>query len=369
MVKLTHKERMKIAMQHEEPDRIPYHVMFVPEVIRMLEERYKEKNKVRNFFQATYCGVSPLDILLGNDMLLLAYGISTGYYRESKTNSYVDEWGIKWKKIPYTTRNGVGYYTEIVEFPLADDNKIDTYVTPNVENENIGYAEKVIKKFGDEYYIVGVINCSTFEGFKYLRGMTQSFVDLVANKDIAQKIMSMLANYHVKLGLKLIDRGVDMLWLADDLGGEHSLSMSPETFREMVKPQIGYMINKFKKRNKDVKIAFHSDGYIEPIIDDLIEVGVDMLHPIQPESMDPTYIKKKYGKKVSMWGTISTQKTLPFGSPRDVGNEVRERIRTCGLGGGFLIAPTHNIQLDVPIENIEAFYYSVEKYGHYPLEF
>ncbi|MBM3705712.1 MAG: hypothetical protein FJW66_04215, partial [Actinobacteria bacterium] len=116
------------------------------------------------------------------------------------------------------------------------------------------------------------------------------------------------------------------------------------------------------------KIAFHSDGYIEPIIDDFIEVGVDLLNPIQPESMDPAFIKKRYGSQVGLWGTISTQQALPFGKPGDVINEIRERIKTCGQGGGFLLAPTHNIQLDVPFENIDAFYMAVNKYGNYPLD-
>ena len=87
-----------------------------------------------------------------------------------------------------------------------------------------------------------------------------------------------------------------------------------------------------KKKNKNIKVAFHSDGYIEQIIDDFVEIGIDLLNPIQPESMDPEYIKKRYGKKICMWGTISTQQTLPFGTVVDVENEVRERIRTCAPG-------------------------------------
>jgi len=127
------------------------------------------------------------------------------------------------------------------------------------------------------------------------------------------------------------------------------------------------MIGQLKRKNNNIKIAFHSDGNIEQIIDDLIEVGVDLLNPIQPESISPEWVKKRYGKKISLWGTVSVQKTLPFGSPQDVENEVRERIKSCGAGGGFLIAPSHNIQLDVPLENIESFYNSVKKYGKYPV--
>ncbi|MBU2578033.1 hypothetical protein KKA69_04355, partial [Patescibacteria group bacterium] len=102
--------------------------------------------------------------------------------------------------------------------------------------------------------------------------------------------------------------------------------------------------------------------------DDLVEIGVDLLNPIQPESINPAHIKKRFGNRIALWGTISTQKTLPFGSPEDVENEVRERIKTCGPGGGLLLAPTHNIQLDVPFENINAFYNAVKKYRDYPIK-
>ncbi len=126
-----------------------------------------------------------------------------------------------------------------------------------------------------------------------MRGITQSLVDLVANKDIAHKVMDMSVDYHLKLGFELIDRGVDMLWLADDIGGEHSLLMSPSTFREMIKPKIGYMIEQLKKRNKNIKVAFHSDGYIEPVIDDLIEVGTGYFKPNSTRINGPGIYQKK----------------------------------------------------------------------------
>jgi uroporphyrinogen decarboxylase len=231
----------------------------------------------------------------------------------------------------------------------------------------MGYAERIIERFGHEKYICGIIDCSIFEALKYLRGITQSLIDIVAEKDIAHKVMDLSVEYHLKLGFKLIERGVDILWLADDLGGEHTMLMSPDTFREMVKPKMGDMIDTLKGKDPNVKIAFHSDGYIQPIIDDIIEVGVDLLNPIQPESMDPAFIKKRYGKRIGLWGTVSTQDTLPFKGPEDVKREVKERIKTCAPGGGFLIAPTHNIQLDVPLENIVAFYDAVREYGTYPI--
>jgi uroporphyrinogen decarboxylase len=365
---MTSKERMQTAMEHQEPDRVPYMATFVPEVELLLKEKYKkELEGMRSNVEIKYQGMTELDLLFGHDMLLLTYGMSTGYYRDTDSDTYKDEWGITWRKIPYDTINGTGYYTEIVDFPLADDDSVDSFVPPDPDNEDMDYADEVIAKYGKEKYICGIIDCSIFEALKYLRGITQSLIDIIQNKDIAHKVMDMSVEYHLKLGYKLLERGVDILWLADDIGGEHALLMSPETFREMVKPKMGYMISELKKRDKNVKVAFHSDGYIEPVIDDIIEVGVDLLNPVQPESMDPSFIKKRYGNRIALWGTVSTQSTLPFKKSADVENEVKERIKTCGPGGGFLIAPTHNIQLDVPLENIRAFFSAIEKYGSYPI--
>jgi uroporphyrinogen decarboxylase len=365
---MNSKERLQTAMEHEEPDRVPYMATFVPEVELLLKRRHaKELAAIGLDPEMKYQGVSALDILFDHDMLLLTYGISTGYYRDTPSDTYVDEWGIKWRKIPYDSINGPGHYTEIVEFPLADDRAVDRYVPPDPDGENMGYADAVIARYGGEKYINGIIDCSIFEALKYLRGITQSLVDLIQNKEIAHRVMDMSVEYHLKLGFKLIDRGVDILWLADDIGGEHTMLMSPAVFREMIKPKMGYMIGELKKRNRAVKVAFHSDGFIEPVIDDLVEAGVDLLNPVQPESMDPARLKKRYGRRLAFWGTVSTQSTLPFGSAADVEREVRERIETCGPGGGFLIAPTHNIQLDVPFDNIRAFYGAVKKYGEYPI--
>ena len=365
---MNSKERLQTAMEHEEPDRVPYMATFVPEMELFLKERHREElDRVGVYTEMKYQGVNALDILFEHDMLLLTYGLSTGYYKDTESDYYFDDWGIKWKKVPYQTINGTGNYTEIVECPLADNDKLDSYVPPHPDSEDMEYAEKVIERFGKEKYICGIIDCSIFEALRYLRGTTQALFDVVTEKDIAHKVMDMSVDYHLNLGYKLIDRGVDMLWLADDVGAEHAMMISPDTFREMVKPKIWYMVGELKKKNKNVKVAFHSDGYIEPVIDDLIEVGVDLLNPIQPESMDPASIKKRYGDRIALWGTMSTQSTLPFGGPEEVTNEVKERIRTCAPGGGFLLAPTHNIQLDVPIENIDAFYEAVKEYGAYPI--
>ena len=127
------------------------------------------------------------------------------------------------------------------------------------------------------------------------------------------------------------------------------------------------IIRILKERKRDLKIAFHTDGYVIPIIDDLVEVGVDVLNPIQPESMDPSEIKRRWGKELSMWGSVSVQSTLPFGTREDVKNETIERLKTICKGGGVILGPTHNVQVDTPVENFLTFIDTVKKYGDYPI--
>ncbi|MCD6232299.1 hypothetical protein J7K28_06740 [Candidatus Aerophobetes bacterium] len=368
---MNSKERLQIAFDHKEPDRVPVQVSFVPEVLEKLKLKYKIKKDSDDLLSAGVVSSIDydVDVYFGHDMLILDVGMGSGYYRkfEPGKDTYTTEWGITWKKMPYKTRFGNGYYTEIVGFPLAEDDALDSYIPPDPEDEDISFVDDVMRTYGKDYYICGSLACSILEAFRYLRG-PKAFEDLLINKEFAHKVMDMTVNYHLKLGYKLIEKGVDMIWLADDVGSEHSMLISPEVFREFMKPRLGYMISEFKKKNKNIKVAWHSDGYIVPILDDLIEIGLDVLNPIQPESMDPSWIKKRYGNNLCLWGTVSTQRTLPYGKPEDVENEVINRIKNCAPGGGFLIGPTHNIQLDVPEENLLAFYDAVKKYGVYPVK-
>jgi uroporphyrinogen-III decarboxylase len=132
------------------------------------------------------------------------------------------------------------------------------------------------------------------------------------------------------------------------------MMISPKMWRTYFKPRMATFISELKTLNPDVKVAYHTDGNVEPIIPELIEIGLDVLNPLQPASMDPAKIKRQYGKQLSFWGTIDEQHTLPFGSPQDVSNEVCQRLETVGNDGGLILAPTHHVQLDTPLENFWA---------------
>jgi uroporphyrinogen-III decarboxylase len=130
--------------------------------------------------------------------------------------------------------------------------------------------------------------------------------------------------------------------------------IAPEQWRQIFKPRMANFISTLREINPDIKIAYHSDGNIEQIIPDLIEIGVDVLNPVQPACIDPAKVKEDLGDKLCFWGTIDEQHTLPFGRPSDVEKEVRERLETIGKNGGLIIGPTHHVQLDTPLENFWA---------------
>jgi uroporphyrinogen-III decarboxylase len=153
-----------------------------------------------------------------------------------------------------------------------------------------------------------------------------------------------------------VESGVDMIWTGDDFGQQKKLMMSPKMWRRIFKPRYREFYAELKHLNPDILIAHHSDGYIEPIIPDFIEIGLDVLQAVQPQSMDPSKLKKTYGDKLSFWGTVDVQHTFPYGTSEDVANEVQQRMDIVGKGGGLILAPAHGIQPDVPLENLRAFY-------------
>ena len=136
--------------------------------------------------------------------------------------------------------------------------------------------------------------------------------------------------------------------------------LSPEVWRKWLKPRLRRAIQAAKQVNPDVICYYHSDGNIEAVVPDLIETGVEILNPIQPECMDPLAIKKRYGKELTLWGTIGTQRLMPFGTPREVKSTVESMIRELGYNGGLVIAPTHILEPEVPWENILALVDAIE---------
>jgi uroporphyrinogen-III decarboxylase len=166
---------------------------------------------------------------------------------------------------------------------------------------------------------------------------------------------------NIAIGQALIQLGADMIWAGDDFGGQNGMIIAPETWRQRFKPRIKFMFESFRKINPNIKIAWHSCGSILPIIPDFIDIGLDILNPIQPLAKDMDYrlLKERFGRDLIFFGGIDVQQLLPFGTPEQIKEAVRERIKILGANGGYIVGPAHNIQDDTPIENVLAFFDAV----------
>jgi uroporphyrinogen decarboxylase len=340
------------ALNHEAPDRCPLQVSFTPEFAGRLKADLQVKGRGAHNPHGggnTY----ELEQALGEDMLLVSVGWANSYYQQN--GIYTDEWGITWEPIAYTTPYGVGHYTEPTGHPLADDEAASAYQGPDPHRPELYQdAARTIQDFKDEYWIVGVTVTTIFECAWALRGYERLLSDFVLKPEIAEHILEIPYRYHLAAARKLVEMGVDMIWIGDDVGTQSRMLISPNHWRKYLKPRLANFIAELKAINPQVKVAYHSDGYIYPIIPELIEIGLDVLNPIQPASMDPARLKKEFGDRLCFWGSIDEQHTLPFGTPEDVRAEVRTRLKTIGESGGLIIGPTHHVQLDTPMENFWA---------------
>jgi uroporphyrinogen decarboxylase len=343
------RERVEAALNHETPDRCPMQISFTPEFANRLHQDLQIKGRgIHNPHGGgnTY----ELERMLGEDMLLTSVGWANSYYLDDKP--YVDEWGIGWDIQPYQTPFGTGHYTEITGHPLAKDDAISSYQAPDPTRSGLYTAsQQMIADFKDDYWIVGVTVTTIFETAWALRGYEQLMLDMSLDPDLADAIMEIPYRYHLTAAKKLVELGVDMIWIGDDVGTQNRMLISPKMWRQFLKPRMANFIAEIKSFNPNLKVAYHTDGKIDPIIPDLIEIGLDVLNPIQPASMDPAQLKKEYGDLMCFWGTIDEQHTLPFGVPSDVEAEIRHRLETVGKGGGLILSPTHHVQLDTPLEN------------------
>jgi uroporphyrinogen decarboxylase len=366
---VKHRERVMMALNHEAPDRCPMQISFTPEFAERLRADLALNDRGLTL-SADRMGHNPhgggntyeLERALGEDMLLTSVGWANSYYQAG--DAYTDEWGIEWRAVPYDTPFGTGYYTEMVHHPLADATTISRYHAPDPSRPELYRdAAWTIEQFKDEYWIVGVTVTTIWETAWALRGYAQMLTDLATKPELVEAILDIPYQYHLTAARKLVQLGVDMIWVGDDVGAQRTMLISPAMWRRFLKPRLAGFIAAIKGINPRLKVAYHSDGCIWPIIPDLIEIGLDVLNPIQPASMDPAEMKRKYGDRLCFWGTIDEQHTLPFGTPETVATEVSERLRTVGAGGGLIIGPTHHVQLDTPMENFWAMVESITGEG------
>jgi uroporphyrinogen decarboxylase len=277
---------------------------------------------------------------------------------EALASGQVDEWGVWWRASAF-------HHFAQVESPLRgiqELGRLREYPWPDLDQE---YRFRGVKERVAELHARGLAVAafagSVFEQSWYIRGLEDLMMDLVVAPEVAHYFFERTAALQQFAAEQFARAGVDIIITGDDVAGQQGLLMSAETWRKFLKPRLAATVQVVKRTNPASFVFYHSDGNVESLIPELIEVGIDILNPIQPECMDPAAIKRRYGDRLSFWGTVSVQRTMPFGTPDEVRAEVQARIRDVGRGGGLILAPAHVLGPETPWENIVAFFEAADE--------
>jgi len=263
-----------------------------------------------------------------------------------------DEYGIGHSK-----GSAYAFHMTRMHHPLkgAGLNEILDYPYPSVDPDK----KKDIEVYVHGLHEQGLASCAfmqmtVWEAAWYLRSMEELMMDMMMEDEKAGALLDRITDFACAKATAYAEAGVDILSLGDDIGTQESIMMDVPFWEQWLKPRLSRVIDSARAIHPDVLIFYHSCGYILPFIDQLIEVGVDILNPIQPECMRFDEVHEKYGNKLSFWGTIGTQELLPYGTSEEVRKECRSRLETCGDKGGICIGPTHLVEPEVPWENLLA---------------
>ncbi|WMJ22814.1 uroporphyrinogen decarboxylase family protein [Paludicola sp. MB14-C6] len=215
--------------------------------------------------------------------------------------------------------------------------------------------EQVKKAHANGICAMGGMQCTIWETAWYMRGMENLMMDMMSDDEMATVLLDKVTDNAILRAEGYAKAGADIIFLGDDIGMQHSILMSKTLYSDWLKPRLKKVIDSAKAINNDIIFFYHSCGYVEPFIPDLIDVGIDVLNPVQPECMDFAKIHAIYGNAISFHGTIGTQTTMPFGTPDEVRREVFKNLDIAGEKGGLMVAPTHLLEPEVPVENLVAY--------------
>jgi len=291
------------------------------------------------------------------------YDIFIGYQKPDKKDkidtikaltenaTWVDEWGTGWGH----ALGGVGATS--VSYPIKDWSQLDDYLTHQFPNPReagrLDVAAEAIKKHGDTRYIMGVNPIGIFERLHALRGMEETLMDFYTNEREIQILLERLTDYHIELFRYWSEIGADGIFTGDDFGSQRSMMISADMWRKIFRPHYKKIFDDIHKCGMDV--IYHSCGNIMDIIPDLIDLGADVLDPIQPAAMDAREIARNFGGKIAFYGGINDQELANW-TPQQVKDEVRRMIDTVGkpFGNAYMVAPANVLTPEVPLENLHA---------------
>jgi uroporphyrinogen decarboxylase len=334
---VTPRERVLKAMRHEQPDRVPWHFTFTAPARRKAEAHYAAGN---------------LDEILGNH--LAVYRPHSFFLQEIRPGHWRDEFGVVWNR---TVDKDIG---------VVDDYQLKTrslagYTFPDPHNpQRYEKLPAFVAANSGRFRYVSMAY-SLFERAWSLRGMTELMVDMLEAPEFVDELFDAITAYNCGVLEEVLRHDIDCVRLGDDWGQQQGLIFGSRLWRRFVKPQLAKTYGMVKQAGKSVMI--HCCGRVQELFPELIELGLDIFNPFQPEVMNPYEIKQQFGRDLTFFGGMSVQKLLPFGTPQEIRSETLRLMEQVGRGGGFIIAPSHDMPGDIPIENMVAFIETVRNTG------
>ena len=344
---LTHRERVRLALDHKPTDRIPIAMVCSGINSPAREEFEALLQRERNTTLAAY--LDPLLDIRGITPPLKGAAAQPGF----------DIWGVHRHSVSY----GPASYSEIDVQPLAKAEPpadLDKHTWPSTDWFDYAALPELVRRqraAGDPCLMAA--NGNVFETSWYMRGFEQMFMDFILNPELAHALLNRVCDFwveHFTRILSAVPGEIDLVFTADDIGGQEGLLMSLEMWENFIKPchvRLNKRIHEFGAR-----VIYHSDGAVMDAVPGLIDMGIDILQALQFDArgMDPVRLKTEFGDRLGFEGGVSVQRTLPFGKPADVRDEVERHIRVLGKGGGYILGPSHAIQAGTPPENILAMF-------------
>ena len=357
---MTSRERFLTAMSLETPDRVPRAVVGLTPMANETFVKNAGNADLVDYFKADIRGIGYVPTAKKYDYM--KYYERRGLDLEMMT---IDEYGVGHIK----SRNTNLHYTHFTS-PLKNSTNLNDFIDYPLPDFNEPYRSQNFAKDTTDIHAKGLavsghMEMTLFEKAWQIRGFDEFMMDMYENPDIVNCLLDRLFELRVKGAELFAKADVDVIFLGDDVSMQTGMLMSPEIWRSYFKPRMAKIIETAKRFKPSVHIAYHSDGNPSEIYDELLDIGVTILNPIQPECVDPAIVKQKYGNRAAFWGAIGIQHTLPFGSVEDIRNEVKLRMRTIGKNGGYIIAPTHVIAPEVPWKNLKGLYDAIDEFGSY----
>jgi len=375
---MNSRERVLKTLNHEEPDRVPVDIggtsctTMVEPVYKKLLKRYHVNDHQYGIIHSVMRSVDiceEVKDLLSSDTDIMCLNEPSGGRIELTASGFVDEWGINYRK----SKVGDDFYYDICKNPLANANLEDlkNYPWPDPFDKvrYKGLKEKAKELAEKNRFVLGnILESAIFEIAWAMRGFAKFLMDLIINKEFAHALLEKITFIQKTIYEKFLEEvgeHIDMVFIADDLATQDSLLFSPALYREMIKP---YQAEYFKVKNKNnLKLLYHSCGNISALLNDFVEIGVDAINPVQvsAKGMDPERLKEEFGEKICFWGGVDTQTILNSPDKNVVKNAVENLVKILAPGGGFILTSVHNVQNDVPVENIKTMAETALSVGKY----